>query len=133
MLDASSSETPKTKKKTPQNRPLQRFWPDSIVAGVLQTYRSQAGAHGNSTARTNTLRTDKHTRTHTSDTHASHKPHMFFCFQGKVFFDMLKTHFFTQKKLWMIFICLNIFNQHFSEKAFNSQRLIHRLFYLNLN
>ncbi|XP_034042190.1 homeobox protein PKNOX1.1 isoform X3 [Thalassophryne amazonica] len=33
MLDASSSETPKTKKKTPQNRPLQRFWPDSIASG----------------------------------------------------------------------------------------------------
>ncbi|XP_037646567.1 homeobox protein PKNOX1.1 isoform X1 [Sebastes umbrosus] len=33
MLDASSSETPKTKKKTPQNRPLQRFWPDSIATG----------------------------------------------------------------------------------------------------
>ncbi|XP_030199584.1 homeobox protein PKNOX1.1 isoform X2 [Gadus morhua] len=32
MLDASSSETPKTKKKTPQNRPLQRFWPDSIAS-----------------------------------------------------------------------------------------------------
>ncbi|XP_036396212.1 homeobox protein PKNOX1-like isoform X2 [Megalops cyprinoides] len=36
MLDASSSETPKTKKKTPQNRPLQRFWPDSIASGVPQ-------------------------------------------------------------------------------------------------
>uniref|UniRef100_A0A3P9PMQ4 Pbx/knotted 1 homeobox 1.2 n=1 Tax=Poecilia reticulata TaxID=8081 RepID=A0A3P9PMQ4_POERE len=33
MLDASSSESSKTKKKTPQNRPLQRFWPDSIAAG----------------------------------------------------------------------------------------------------
>ncbi|XP_061698616.1 homeobox protein PKNOX1-like isoform X1 [Syngnathoides biaculeatus] len=33
MLDASSSETPKAKKKTPQNRPLQRFWPDSIASG----------------------------------------------------------------------------------------------------
>lgn len=33
MLDASSSEAPKSKKKTPQNRPLQRFWPDSIAAG----------------------------------------------------------------------------------------------------
>ncbi|XP_069388599.1 homeobox protein PKNOX1.1 isoform X7 [Paralichthys olivaceus] len=33
MLDASSSDTPKTKKKTPQNRPLQRFWPDSIATG----------------------------------------------------------------------------------------------------
>ncbi|KAA8588457.1 hypothetical protein FQN60_001651 [Etheostoma spectabile] len=33
MLDASSSETPKSKKKTPQNRPLQRFWPDSIATG----------------------------------------------------------------------------------------------------
>ncbi|KAJ3592091.1 hypothetical protein NHX12_007220 [Muraenolepis orangiensis] len=32
MLDASSSEAPKTKKKTPQNRPLQRFWPDSIAS-----------------------------------------------------------------------------------------------------
>ncbi|XP_055008173.1 homeobox protein PKNOX1 isoform X1 [Boleophthalmus pectinirostris] len=36
MLDASSSETPKTKKKTPQNRPLQRFWPDSIAGGPTQ-------------------------------------------------------------------------------------------------
>ncbi|XP_048834071.1 homeobox protein PKNOX1-like [Brienomyrus brachyistius] len=36
MLDASSSETPKTKKKTPQNRPLQRFWPESIASGVSQ-------------------------------------------------------------------------------------------------
>ncbi|KAL4609099.1 homeobox protein PKNOX1 [Arapaima gigas] len=36
MLDASSSETPKTKKKTPQNRPLQRFWPDSIASGMPQ-------------------------------------------------------------------------------------------------
>lgn len=36
MLDASSSETPKAKKKTPQNRPLQRFWPDSIAAGGTQ-------------------------------------------------------------------------------------------------
>lgn len=34
MLDSSSSESAnKTKKKTPQNRPLQRFWPDSIAAG----------------------------------------------------------------------------------------------------
>ncbi|XP_029690415.1 homeobox protein PKNOX1.1 isoform X1 [Takifugu rubripes] len=33
MLDASAAETPKTKKKTPPNRPLQRFWPDSIAAG----------------------------------------------------------------------------------------------------
>lgn len=33
MLDANSSEAPKTKKKTPPNRPLQRFWPDSIAAG----------------------------------------------------------------------------------------------------
>lgn len=36
MLDASSSETPKTKKKPPQNRPLQRFWPDSIAGGPTQ-------------------------------------------------------------------------------------------------
>ncbi|KAG9333404.1 hypothetical protein JZ751_012716 [Albula glossodonta] len=36
MLDSSSSETPKAKKKTPQNRPLQRFWPDSIASGAPQ-------------------------------------------------------------------------------------------------
>uniref|UniRef100_A0AAY5K2I3 Homeobox domain-containing protein n=3 Tax=Esox lucius TaxID=8010 RepID=A0AAY5K2I3_ESOLU len=36
MLDASASETPKTKKKNPQNRPLQRFWPDSIATGMTQ-------------------------------------------------------------------------------------------------
>ncbi|KAJ8367200.1 hypothetical protein AAFF_G00324430 [Aldrovandia affinis] len=36
MLDSSSSEMPKTKKKTPQNRPLQRFWPDSIASGMPQ-------------------------------------------------------------------------------------------------
>ncbi|XP_055733868.1 homeobox protein PKNOX1-like isoform X3 [Salvelinus fontinalis] len=36
MLDASSSETPKNKKKPPPNRPLQRFWPDSIATGMTQ-------------------------------------------------------------------------------------------------
>ncbi|KAM7180623.1 homeobox protein PKNOX1 isoform 2-T8 [Macrochelys suwanniensis] len=36
MLDSSCSETPKTKKKTAQNRPVQRFWPDSIASGVAQ-------------------------------------------------------------------------------------------------
>ncbi|XP_046701791.1 homeobox protein PKNOX1.1 isoform X1 [Silurus meridionalis] len=36
MLDASSTEIPKTKKKTPQPRPLQRFWPDSIASSVSQ-------------------------------------------------------------------------------------------------
>ncbi|XP_064832154.1 homeobox protein PKNOX1-like isoform X4 [Oncorhynchus masou masou] len=35
MLDASSSETAKTKKPLP-NRPLQRFWPDSIATGMTQ-------------------------------------------------------------------------------------------------
>ncbi|KAK1169613.1 homeobox protein PKNOX1-like [Acipenser oxyrinchus oxyrinchus] len=41
MLDASCSETPKTKKKTAQNRPLQRFWPDSITSGVNQQHSSE--------------------------------------------------------------------------------------------
>ncbi|MGH0129607.1 UNVERIFIED_CONTAM: hypothetical protein FKN15_038960 [Acipenser sinensis] len=41
MLDASCSETPKTKKKTAQNRPLQRFWPDSIASGVNQQHSSE--------------------------------------------------------------------------------------------
>ncbi|KAK6292553.1 hypothetical protein J4Q44_G00371370 [Coregonus suidteri] len=36
MLDASSSEMAKTKKKPPPNRPLQRFWPDSIATGMTQ-------------------------------------------------------------------------------------------------
>uniref|UniRef100_A0A8I3PXE8 PBX/knotted 1 homeobox 1 n=1 Tax=Canis lupus familiaris TaxID=9615 RepID=A0A8I3PXE8_CANLF len=36
MLDSSCSETPKTKKKTAQNRPVQRFWPDSIASGAAQ-------------------------------------------------------------------------------------------------
>uniref|UniRef100_A0A673GD78 Homeobox protein PKNOX1-like n=1 Tax=Sinocyclocheilus rhinocerous TaxID=307959 RepID=A0A673GD78_9TELE len=36
MLDASSSDTPKNKKKTPQTRPLQRFWPNSLAASVSQ-------------------------------------------------------------------------------------------------
>ncbi|XP_036302603.1 homeobox protein PKNOX1 isoform X7 [Pipistrellus kuhlii] len=36
MLDSSCSETPKTKKKTAQNRPVQRFWPDSIASGASQ-------------------------------------------------------------------------------------------------
>ncbi|MBN3284889.1 PKNX1 protein, partial [Polyodon spathula] len=41
MLDASCSETPKTKKKTAQNRPLQRFWPDSIASGGTQQHSSE--------------------------------------------------------------------------------------------
>uniref|UniRef100_A0A8B9KTT4 Pbx/knotted 1 homeobox 1.1 n=1 Tax=Astyanax mexicanus TaxID=7994 RepID=A0A8B9KTT4_ASTMX len=42
MLDANSTETPKTKKKTPQNRPLQRFWPDSIASPVSQQQLTMA-------------------------------------------------------------------------------------------
>ncbi|XP_063068348.1 homeobox protein PKNOX1-like isoform X2 [Engraulis encrasicolus] len=42
MLDASQSETPKSKKKPPQNRPLQRFWPDSIASGVTQQHLTMA-------------------------------------------------------------------------------------------
>ncbi|XP_019064907.1 homeobox protein PKNOX1 isoform X2 [Fukomys damarensis] len=41
MLDSSCSETPKTKKKTAQNRPVQRFWPDSIASGVAQAPPSE--------------------------------------------------------------------------------------------
>lgn len=44
MLDASNPDpAPKAKKMKSQHRPTQRFWPDSIVAGVLQTHRSQSG------------------------------------------------------------------------------------------
>ncbi|XP_077360764.1 homeobox protein PKNOX2-like isoform X2 [Festucalex cinctus] len=46
MLDASNPDpAPKAKKMKSQHRPTQRFWPDSIVAGVLQTHRSQTGNH----------------------------------------------------------------------------------------
>ncbi|KAE8620888.1 hypothetical protein XENTR_v10004608 [Xenopus tropicalis] len=34
MLDSSSSDTPKAKKKSGQSRPVQRFWPDSIAGGA---------------------------------------------------------------------------------------------------
>ncbi|XP_059400841.1 homeobox protein PKNOX2 isoform X2 [Carassius carassius] len=41
MLDASNPDpAPKAKKMKSQHRPTQRFWPDSIVAGVLQTHDS---------------------------------------------------------------------------------------------
>ncbi|XP_053311416.1 homeobox protein PKNOX1 isoform X1 [Spea bombifrons] len=36
MLDSSSTDTPKTKKKSGQSRPVQRFWPDSIAGGGSQ-------------------------------------------------------------------------------------------------
>ncbi|XP_066542508.1 homeobox protein PKNOX1.1 [Hoplias malabaricus] len=42
MLDGSSTETPKTKKKTPQSRPLQRFWPNSIASTVSQQQLAMA-------------------------------------------------------------------------------------------
>ncbi|MEJ1288073.1 Pbx/knotted 1 homeobox [Cricetulus griseus] len=41
MLDSSCSETPKTKKKPAQNRPVQRFWPDSLASGVAQATSSE--------------------------------------------------------------------------------------------
>ncbi|XP_029028919.1 homeobox protein PKNOX2 isoform X1 [Betta splendens] len=48
MLDASNPDpAPKAKKMKSQHRPTQRFWPDSIVAGVLQTHRSQTGNSDN--------------------------------------------------------------------------------------
>uniref|UniRef100_A0A8C7Y499 Pbx/knotted 1 homeobox 2 n=1 Tax=Oryzias sinensis TaxID=183150 RepID=A0A8C7Y499_9TELE len=49
MLDASNPDpAPKAKKMKSQHRPTQRFWPDSIVAGVLQTHRSQMGNNSES-------------------------------------------------------------------------------------
>ncbi|XP_072254608.1 homeobox protein PKNOX1 [Pyxicephalus adspersus] len=36
MLDSSATDTPKTKKKNTQSRPVQRFWPDSIAGGMSQ-------------------------------------------------------------------------------------------------
>ncbi|KAG9348613.1 hypothetical protein JZ751_002351 [Albula glossodonta] len=39
MLDASNPDpAPKAKKMKSQHRPTQRFWPDSIVSGVMQTH-----------------------------------------------------------------------------------------------
>lgn len=44
MLDASNPDpAPKAKKIKSQHRPTQRFWPNSIAAGVLQ---QQGGAPG---------------------------------------------------------------------------------------
>ncbi|XP_071995159.1 homeobox protein PKNOX1 isoform X2 [Engystomops pustulosus] len=34
MLDSSTTDTPKAKKKSGQSRPVQRFWPDSIAGGT---------------------------------------------------------------------------------------------------
>ncbi|KAK2823471.1 hypothetical protein Q7C36_020071 [Tachysurus vachellii] len=49
MLDASNPDpTPKTKKMKSQHRPTQRFWPDSIVAGVLQTHGSHSANNSDS-------------------------------------------------------------------------------------
>lgn len=46
MLDASNPDpAPKAKKIKSQHRPTQRFWPNSIAAGVLQ---QQGGAPGTS-------------------------------------------------------------------------------------
>ncbi|XP_073672083.1 homeobox protein PKNOX2 [Paramisgurnus dabryanus] len=43
MLDASNPDpAPKAKKMKSQHRPTQRFWPDSIVAGVLQSHGSHS-------------------------------------------------------------------------------------------
>ncbi|XP_075703368.1 homeobox protein PKNOX1 isoform X1 [Rhinoderma darwinii] len=36
MLDSSTTDTPKAKKKSGQSRPVQRFWPDSIAGGTPQ-------------------------------------------------------------------------------------------------
>ncbi|XP_056592035.1 homeobox protein PKNOX2-like [Triplophysa dalaica] len=47
MLDASNPDpAPKAKKMKSQHRPTQRFWPDSIVAGVLQTHGSHTNSDG---------------------------------------------------------------------------------------
>ncbi len=43
MLDASSSDTPKSKKKTPQTRPLQRFWPNSLASVSQQQVTMEDG------------------------------------------------------------------------------------------
>uniref|UniRef100_A0A8C6LAL7 Pbx/knotted 1 homeobox 2 n=1 Tax=Nothobranchius furzeri TaxID=105023 RepID=A0A8C6LAL7_NOTFU len=52
MLDASNPDpTPKAKKIKSQHRPTQRFWPDSIVAGVLQKHLSQTGNTQNTECR----------------------------------------------------------------------------------
>ncbi|KAJ8246712.1 hypothetical protein GJAV_G00254560 [Gymnothorax javanicus] len=42
MLDASLPETHRAKKKTPPNRPFQRFWPDSISAATPQQQLSMS-------------------------------------------------------------------------------------------
>ena len=62
MLDASNPDpAPKAKKMKSQHRPTQRFWPDSIVAGVLQTHRSQTGNNSESRPTVKFPNTHKHT------------------------------------------------------------------------
>uniref|UniRef100_A0A8B9JPY0 Homeobox domain-containing protein n=1 Tax=Astyanax mexicanus TaxID=7994 RepID=A0A8B9JPY0_ASTMX len=49
MLDASNPDpAPKAKKMKSQHRPTQRFWPDSIVAGVLQTHGPHSAGNSDS-------------------------------------------------------------------------------------
>ena len=43
MLDASNPDQTKAKKIKPQNRPAQRFWPDSLTS--LQQVAAQPGSN----------------------------------------------------------------------------------------
>lgn len=46
MLDASNPDpAPKAKKIKSQHRPTQRFWPNSIAAGVLQQQGGNSGTN----------------------------------------------------------------------------------------
>lgn len=62
MLDASNPEQIKTKKSKPQNRPLQRFWPESIA-------NIQPQIPGVTTA------TKSETEGETTSTHSQNSPH----------------------------------------------------------
>lgn len=46
MLDSSTTDTPKAKKKSGQSRPVQRFWPDSIAGGTPQQGGDMAVSDG---------------------------------------------------------------------------------------
>ncbi|XP_052005010.1 homeobox protein PKNOX1.1 [Xyrauchen texanus] len=43
MMDASTTETPKTKKKTPPSRPLHRFWSDTVASSGTQEQLTMQG------------------------------------------------------------------------------------------
>ena len=107
MLDASNPDpAPKAKKMKSQHRPTQRFWPDSIVAGVLQTHRSQTGNNSYSMSAPTFLQKKKKKNTHRHTNNIPWLPRLFLLFNCMHDVCILTTrchywpfHFITQEHL----------------------------------